>query len=162
MAAWRTIEGEVPELAAAVRARFEATGLGILATLHASGAPRVCPLEPLFSDGELWFGMMEGSWKARDLQRDPRFALHAATVDKDVAQGDAKVEGRAIELPDPAALARFAAAVEAATGHEPPPPYHLFRAELSSLSTLRLGDPADHLVIESWIEGRGYARVERR
>ena len=30
---------------------------------------------------------------------------------------------------------------------------HMFRAELSEVSTVRLGEPADHLLIDSWREG---------
>jgi hypothetical protein len=29
------------------------------------------------------------------------------------------------------------------------------------MSVVRLGDPPDHLVIESWREGRGVRRIER-
>ena len=54
-------------------------------------------------------------------------------------------------------------AVQAASDGEPPPgPFHLFRADVKEVVLVRVGDPADHLVIESWHEGRGLRRVERR
>jgi hypothetical protein len=34
--------------------------------------------------------------------------------------------------------------------------------EVSELSIVRIGDPPDHLVIESWSESGGYKRVERK
>ncbi len=95
MTTWDEITAAAPELAAKVRARFEATGLGFIATLRKDGSPRISGIEPLFAEGELWLGMMDGSLKAHDLLRDPRLALHSASEDKQVTNGDAKVTGRA-------------------------------------------------------------------
>ena len=102
---------------------------------------------------------MAGSRKALDLLRDPRFALHSASVDPPDWTGDAKVAGRAVEETDPA---RVAAVLGASGGGEPPGPARLFRADLSEVVLTRLGDPPDHLVIEWWHEGEGLRRVERR
>lgn len=44
----------------------------------------------------------------------------------------------------------------------PPGPSHLFRADIAELVVTAVGDPPDHLVIESWHEGRGVTRLERR
>src|SRR2546429_100973 len=100
MASWSEVESAAPELAERVRERFEATGLGLLATLRADGSPRISGIEPLFALDELWLGMMHGSRKAADLQRDPRLALHNATEDKQVTNGDARITGRAVEISD--------------------------------------------------------------
>src|SRR5438046_1873805 len=100
MAFWSEVEKAAPELAAKVRERFDAHGLGLLATIRRDGSPRISGLEPLFSLGDLWLGMMPGSLKAADLLRDPRFALHSATTDKQVTEGDAKVAGRALPVED--------------------------------------------------------------
>src|SRR5919199_5659869 len=110
MTSWSDVVSAAPELAALVRARFEATGLGLLATLRRDGSPRISGIEPLFALGELWLGMMPGSRKATDLLRDPRFALHSATVDKQVSAGDAKLAGWALAVQDQASLERFARA----------------------------------------------------
>ena len=48
-----------------------------------------------------------------------------------------------------------------AMGHPQSGPSHLFRAELNEVSTVRLGDPADHLVIDSWREGEEPKRIKR-
>lgn len=161
MPAWSEVSAAAPELAAAVKARFAATGLGLIATLRRDGSPRLSGVEPLFALGEVWLGMMPGSLKARDLLRDPRFALHAATVDKNVAEGDAKIGGRALVVVNHDEMARFADAFKAETGYDPGSgPFHLFRADVSEVSMLRPG--GDHLAIEWWREGEGAKRVERR
>ena len=161
MATWTDVEAAVPELAATVRQRFEAHGLGLLATLRRDGSPRISGIEPLFAEGELWLGMMPDSLKAADLERDPRFALHNATVDKNVTDGDAKVGGSVVAVADEADFTRFLEAFEAATGYAPGPPgsFALFTADVREVSTVK---PAgDHLDIESWREGRGLRKVER-
>jgi len=160
MSAWHDVSQEAPELAAFVRARIDTHGLALLATLRRDGAPRISGIEPLFADGELWLGMMPGSLKALDLQRDARFALHNATVDKQVTEGDVKIAGAAVEVGDEAKTA-FVEAFAAATGAPPPPgPFTLFRADVTEIVSIR--PDVEHLVIESWHAGRGLTRFERR
>ncbi|MCU1450232.1 MAG: pyridoxamine 5-phosphate oxidase-related FMN-binding protein [Acidimicrobiales bacterium] len=160
MASWAQVMEAAPDLAERVRERFDAHGLAVMATIRADGAPRVTGVEPLFALDELWLGMMHGSRKAADLQRDPRLALHNATEDKQVTNGDAKIAGRAIEITEATDVEAFARAFHDATGYAPPPPYHLFKIDVSELSFLR---PAgDHLVIELWREGEPVRRIERR
>ena len=38
----------------------------------------------------------------------------------------------------------------------------LFRVDITEAILTYVGDPADHLVIESWHEGRGYTRRKRK
>ncbi len=160
MTTWAGFELAAPELAADIQRRFDATGLGLIATIRADGSPRICGEEPLIHDGELWLGMMPDSRKSLDLRRDPRFALHAATVDKAVAEGDAKVSGRAVLVDDPEGIEAFRAAFEAHAGAPiPEGPIDLWRAELTDASFLR---PAgDHLVITIWTEAGGVRSVDR-
>ena len=114
MANWRVIEEAAPELAARARATLDAHKHKVLATLRRDGSPRISGIEATFEDGELWLGMMAGSRKALDLRRDPRLALHSASVDPpdDPTSwpGDAKLAGRAVEVDDPALLRRLAGA----------------------------------------------------
>jgi hypothetical protein len=160
MTTWHEIEDEAPDLATTVRGLFEATGLGMLATLRADGAPRISGVEPWFADGELWLGMMPDSLKARDLQRDPRFALHAATADKQMTDGDAKVAGRAIEVTDEPTIDRARASFAEVSGYAPPPgPMHLFRLDLAEVVFMTVA--TDHMVITSWHPGRGVRTVDR-
>src|SRR5690349_21246926 len=158
---WNDFAEQAPELAALAAARIEAHGLALLATLRADGAPRISGIEPLISDGELWFGMMPGSRKVADLERDPRFALHSATIDKNVAERDVKLSGRAVAVADGSeAMDTFKAAFAAATGHEVPPgPMNLFTADLTEASSLR--PDGDHLVIDWWHAGGAPQSTDR-
>ena len=163
MATWSEVTKAAPDLAAAVQQRFDAHIHKTLATLRADGSPRISGIEASFRGGELWLGMMPDSRKARDLQRDPRFALHSATVDPEMAGGDAKVSGRAIEVTDKATFDWFVGTERAEKREEPPEPFHLFRVNVDEIVLTTLGgDPPDHLVIETWRERRGVTRVERR
>jgi hypothetical protein len=159
MPGWNEIVREAPELATAVQARFDANRHKVLGTLRADGSPRLSGIEVTFRDGELWLGMMPDSRKAFDLRRDPRLALHSATVDPELVDGDARISGRAVEATDACAMT---ALVEGDSRHEDGPAGHVFRVDVTELMLIKIGDPADHLVISSWHEGRGVERVERR
>jgi hypothetical protein len=159
MAAWSDITAAVPELAEAVQKRFDAGRHKTLATLRKDGSPRISAIEAEFGQGELWLGGMYRSLKCLDLLRDPRLALHTQTTDpgEPVAGEllDAKLAGRAVPVTDEATLAKF-------SEKAPPGPFHLFQVDVTEVVTVRMGDPADHILIESWHEGRGLQRVERR
>ena len=159
MASWREVTAAAPELAAEVRSRFEASGLGMLATLRKDGGPRISGIEPFFTDDELWLGSMPDSHKANDLQRDPRLALHAATVDKEVKEGDAKLNGRAVLVTDEETFEAFRTAFAEAHGGVPEGPFPLFRVDVTDVSMLK---PAgDHLDIRWWNETSGTRQVDR-
>lgn len=155
---WSGVEEAAPELASKVRARFEAHGLALLATLRRDGSPRISGIETLFGEGELWLGMMPGSLKARDLLRDPRLALHSATTDKNVAQGDAKLAGRAVHVEDEATFDRYRVASGGGHGHSLGG-FHLFRVDVGDMS--HLVPAGDHLDVEWWSESGGYRAVDR-
>jgi hypothetical protein len=118
-----------------------------MATVRRDGAPRISGTEVEF-DGGLWLGSMSGALKALDLRRDPRLALHSPTVDGDGDSwdGEAKIAGRAHEVGDPARVEES----------------HRFRIEITEVVLTRLGEPADHLVIECWHPNRGLERRNRR
>jgi hypothetical protein len=161
MAAWSEVLEAAPELAAAAQGRFEAYGLGLLATVRRDGAPRISGIEPLFANGELWLGMMPDSRKALDMRRDGRFALHSATTDKQLTQGDARISGWGEPVSDEQVMAQHRAAFAAATGYPPPDgPYDLFRAEVTEI--MMVTADGDHLNIDSWRQGGVVKHVERR
>jgi hypothetical protein len=143
MASWIDVEQQAPELAAEARRYFDKHKHKTLATLRSDGSPRISGSEVEFEDGELKFGSMWRGVKALDLLRDPRFALHSGSDEPDGWSGDAKVAGRAEEI----------ASTEGKS--------HTFRADITELVVVRLGEPADHIVIESWHEGRGVTRRQR-
>jgi Pyridoxamine 5'-phosphate oxidase len=140
---WREVEGQAPELSALARTFFDAFTHKTLATLRRDGSPRISGTELELSDGEAWLGSMWRAVKALDLQRDPRFALHSGSADPDDWRGDAKIAGRAEEVTEPGATS------------------HRFRLDITELVVVRLGDPADHIVIESWYAGRGLSSLRR-
>ncbi|CAN5246960.1 pyridoxamine 5'-phosphate oxidase family protein [soil metagenome] len=164
MATWGQVTASDPAFAEAVRARFDAHRHKVLATLRRDGAPRISGIEAAFAEGDLWMGMMQGSRKARDLQRDPRLAVHSASEDppEDPAawEGDAKVSGRAVEITDQERVITVLRAMGAADDG-PPPPLHLFRVDVTEAVLTRVGDPPDHLAIELWRDGEGVRRMHR-
>ena len=163
MAAWQEVTRAAPEIAALARARIEATGLALLATIRADGSPRISGIEPMFTDADLWLGSMPGARKGDDLRRDPRLALHNATVDKDVSEGDVKIAGVGVEVVDEPTRTAFRQELESRTGFDPGTDFDLFRVDVREVATIRPGgDPVDHLVIESWRDGESPRRVERR
>ena len=157
MASWSAIEAEAPELSALAREFLDAFVHKTLATLRRDGSPRISGSEVIFAEGELWLGSMWQSLKARDLQRDPRFALHSGSPDPDAGwRGDAKLAGRVEEHVDGELRARVFGG-DGGSGEA-----HLFRCDVTELVVVSLPDPPEFLVIESWHEGRGVRRIERR
>jgi hypothetical protein len=156
MASFADFESAEPEVAARVRAAFDAHRHKVLATLRADGSPRVSGIEASLDGGEVWLAGMPGSVKFTDLRRDPRMALHSGSDEPDSFTADAKVSGRAVEA-DAAARTRFAAA----TGMSPDDPYDLFHVELGQVVLTAVSDDRTHLVISSWRPGRGLVRTKR-
>jgi hypothetical protein len=146
MTAWQDVEKAEPEFAGRVRALFDAHKHKTLATVRADGAPRISGIETVFEDGELVFGSMPNARKGADLRRDPRFALHSATVDPvegAEAQwpGEAKIAGRAVAAPGPDA--------------------DRFLADITEVVHTHLNEAATLLVVEWWTPSRGLRKVER-
>ncbi|WP_406449057.1 pyridoxamine 5'-phosphate oxidase family protein [Streptomyces sp. NBC_00876] len=152
---WADFRTAEPDFADTVRQRFEQYKHHVLATVRKDGSPRVTGLEVEFRLGEPFLGMMPGSRKARDLFRDPRFAVQANPgPDAEMADGDVRISGRAVEVTDAAVLARFIDEVE------PPQPFHLFRVELTEV--VRTGiEGGDTLVIQVWRPGHPLHTVRR-
>ena len=154
MASWRDIEAAEPAFAAAVQALFDAHRHKTMATLRKDGSPRISGIECGFEDGELWLGMMPDSLKLRDVQRDPRVAIHSASDEPDAPggwPGDAKLAGRLVEVEDESEMHRL----QGQSGS-------LFRLDITEVSKTTLGTPADHLLIETWSPGRGLRSIKRK
>lgn len=150
MATWHDVERAEPEFAQIVRGLLEAHRHKTIATLRADGSPRISGIEAAFKDGELTFGSMPRARKGADLRRDPRFALHSATVDPvegSEAQwpGEVKVSGRAIH------------AGPTTDG----PEGDVFHADIAEVVHTHLNEDATMLVIEWWTPTHGLRRVER-
>ncbi|GAA2506793.1 pyridoxamine 5'-phosphate oxidase family protein [Streptomyces thermolineatus] len=151
---WSEFRAAEPVFARIVEERFLGHRHHVLATLRKDGSPRLTGLEVTFRSGELWLGMMQGSRKAGDLRRDPRFALHANPGGgTGMDGGDVRVAGCAAEVTDPATVARFSREVGQ------PEPFHLFRAELTEV--VRVSVEGDELVVQAWRPGRAVRTVRR-
>lgn len=156
MTSWSTFESAAPDLAAEVRRRLDAHVHKTLATIRLDGAPRISGTETILKDGELWIGSMWQAWKARDLQRDPRFALHSGSEDPPAWPGDAKLAGTAEEITDPDRI-------KAIVGDNAPPgPLHLFRLDLDEVSTVMLNDTKDGIVVTMWSPDGGVRELRRK
>jgi hypothetical protein len=155
MATWEQFSREAPDLAGAVRARFEATKHHVIATLRRDGSPRVSGTEVDFHGPDLIIGSMWQAVKAKDLQRDGRFALHANPGDPSMEGGDAKISGRATEVTDPDELRAF---VEQ---EHPPEPFHLFRLSLEEVVRTSVSPDEKYLIIESWRPGGPVRSIDR-
>ncbi|MEY2432793.1 MAG: hypothetical protein QOC92_2518 [Acidimicrobiaceae bacterium] len=153
MLSWKDFSGAAPQTAALFHKRLEKTGMALLATLRSDGFPRISPLEPAISGDRIYLGMMPGSTKSLDLRRDPRCCIHSATEDKDVADGDAKLWGRAVEITEPEERTAYAAALKADTGVdvEAMGGYDLWVLDITAGSGLVVA--GDHLDIAAWKEG---------
>lgn len=154
MATWKQFADEAPELAEAVRARFECTRHHVLATLRRDGTPRVSGTEVAFHGDDLTVGSMWEAVKARDLQRDGRFALHANPGDGSMAGGDAKLAGVAEEVDEEGKR-------EFEESADPPKPYHLFRLGLTEVVLTSLHPDGDRLVIQTWRPGGPAESIDR-
>jgi len=150
MTAWRDVELAVPEFAARVRALFDAHRHKTIATLRADGSPRISGIEAAFDDGQLVFGSMPNARKGADLRRDPRFALHGATVDP--------VEGSEAQWPGEGKVSGRATQVGPTT--EGPDGDH-FYADITEVVHTHLNVEATKLVVEWWTPTHGLRRIER-
>jgi len=151
MASWSEFATAEPALARQVEERFLARKHKTLATLRKDGSPRISGIEVEFADGELLLGMMPGSVKLHDLERDPRLALHSPNEDPPDGRpqawaGEAKLAGVAVEVD--------ASALPVAGGRR-------FRVDITEAVLTHLNEAGDRLVVESWHPGRETRRFER-
>jgi hypothetical protein len=122
-----------------------------LATINADGSPHVTAVGAMWLDGTYWFQTGEGTRKSRNVARDPRCSVSASVLDADIV-----VEGDAVRVTDPDAVARVAKAwADDGWPAEPddsgsgitapfnapsqgPPPWNVYRVEPRSV-TIVLG-----------------------
>lgn len=150
MTTWQEFEQAQPEFARRVQALFDAHKHKTIATLRADGSPRISGIETQFESGQLTFGSMPNARKGADLRRDPRFALHSATVDP--------VEGAEAQWPGEAKIAGRALPAGPTTSG---PEGELFHADVTEVVHTHLDDKATLLVVEWWTPTGGLRRVER-
>jgi hypothetical protein len=156
MATWTEFAAEAPEIADLAERRLAASGLMMLATLRADGFPRISPMEPVLARDK-----MVDATKSRDLRRDGRFALHTATADKMVTEGDVKMWGVATEVTDHDTLSRFSDDIYASVGHRfEVGTFDAFDVDLLGASSVGVGD--DVMRVATWRPGKEVTVVEKR
>jgi len=142
MPTWTEFATAAPELAERVRASLQAHTHLTIATLRKDGSPRISGTEVQFEDGELWIGSMPNALKAKDLLRDPRYALHSGSDEPDEGLADAKVAGHAQAVPHPE--------------------HHRFRLDVCEASIVSLDDAKEHLIIDIWTADGGVKQIKRK
>ena len=146
MVSWKEVCEGAPEFGSRVEQALTRSKHMTMATLRADGSPRISGTELEVSEGELWLGSMPRAHKALDLLRDPRVAIHGPSADPPDDPkgriGEAKVAGRAVDVPHDASS-------------------HRFRVDVEEVVFTHLNNAGDRLVVESWHPGRGVEAVER-
>ena len=148
--AWQDFQEAEPEFAQRVRALFDAHRHKTIATLRADGSPRISGIETVFEHGQLGFGSMPNARKGADLRRDPRFALHSATVDP--------VEGAEAQWPGEAKISGQAIPAGPLTEG---PDGDRFQADIAEVVHTHLNEKATMLVVEWWTPAHGLRKIER-
>jgi hypothetical protein len=105
MVNWSDFELAAPALADAGRRLWGQMDLAYLATVSASGWPRVHPVVVVFVEGDLLVSVAMQSPKFADLQRDGRCALHTPPINAD--DEELFLRGRLVPHNDDAGRARF-------------------------------------------------------
>lgn len=133
----------------------------MLATIRSDGFPRISPIEPQIFEDQLLIVGMPGTLKFRDLERDPRFCLHTATVDTYVTDGDVKLWGTVSDIPQKDVHQRFATALFEKSGMDLRGQEfdHLYAADLVGASSIESG--GDHLTITIWRPGEPESIVRK-
>jgi hypothetical protein len=135
MTTWGAITAAEPELAAFVAARLQAAP-SYLATVRASGAPRVHPVTPIFTADGVYLFMEPTSPKGADLRERGRFALHNGVPDNAGTGGEASVSGTGHPVDDAAVRATVAAAAR----YTPADRYVLFELRPTEVRCHGYGD----------------------
>ncbi len=143
MSSWADFTAAAPGLAAAIEERLAASRYALVGTIRADGFPRISGIVARVEGGELWLSTKAGSAIAGDLRREPRCSLHSGPVHGGQPRRDVKMQGRAVEEPGEGGLTRF-------------------RVDVVDASTIRLGDPPDHHVLETWREGERGSQIAHR
>ena len=129
---WGTFSGEAPALEAVGRQRLAGRVCYLATTTATSSAPRVHPVTPIISGERLFLFMEPASPKGRDLDIDPRYALHCGVEDDAGGAGEFFVSGTAQRTTDPALRLEAVAAAS----YAPADRYVLFQL-LVAKATLR-------------------------
>lgn len=116
---WSQFRAAAPTLAAHAERLFEGPEVLYIGTIRRDGSPRISPCEFVLHADDLYLGMMTGSLKALDLERDPRCTLHSVVADKNASAGEFKLHGRARAVTDAGERERYIEALRAHVEWDP-------------------------------------------
>jgi hypothetical protein len=156
---WADLEARQPRLAALGRERLAGAGVVLVGTVRKDGTPRISAVEPFFWRDDLWMPMLLDSWKAKDLQRDPRLLVHNIVTSRDgTTDGEFMLRGLAVPEDDPGLNDEIAVAIAAELPWKPEAgKFHLFRVEVDHVASIRWGDHNDQY-LTSWPPGHEQVR----
>src|SRR5467141_709786 len=125
-----------------------------LCTVNEDGSPHVTAVGAVWLDGAFWFQTGAGTRKGRNVVRDPRCSISMSIRDADVV-----LEGDAVHVTEPAAVARIAKAwadqgwpaepAESGSGitapfnapAQGPPPWNVYRIQPRSATVVSSTEP---------------------
>ena len=132
---WGEFAGRQPDLARFGRSRLTEAP-AYLATVQRSGAPRVHPVTPVFTESGLFLFMEPTSPKGRDIRERVSFALHNGVPDNAGTGGEFHVIGRGFVVEDP----EVRSSVADAASYEPAERYVLFELHVAEARCNGYGD----------------------
>jgi hypothetical protein len=137
---WAAFSLQAPDLADKAQQLFEKPGVVLVGTVRADGSPRISPVEAIINDGELYLGMMPGSYKALDLARDPRCTIHNAVTDRTGSGGEFKLHGKVRPVTDPDERDRYGDALFEVIGWKPDGDFPLFAVGVETAALFITGE----------------------
>jgi hypothetical protein len=147
---WAAFATAAPELAAAGRRLLtgaDGVSIGFLATLGADGAPRLCPVCPIFCADDLYLSAGAHTPKVAQLRARADYVLHAFLGASDE---EFSIAGRAVEVLDAAEHAAVVAAIPfgAYSGTDPIFRFAIGRAHWVTWE--RVGQPGTRPIHHRW------------
>ncbi|HEY6310264.1 MAG TPA: pyridoxamine 5'-phosphate oxidase family protein [Streptosporangiaceae bacterium] len=158
MASWQDLEQGAPRIARPGRARLDQARVVLLGTLRRDGSPRISPVEPYFARGQLMFGAMAWSGKARDLLRDPRCVMHSPISAPDAGEAELKVYGLVALADDPLRQA----CRDAWWLREPRAAAEVFVLDVTEAVLIEWDLKRGRMATMHWTPGRGLREQARR
>ncbi len=154
---WRELETEAPDIADLGKQRLDQARVALLATLRKDGSPRISPVEPFLTEGQLLFGAISWSLKTRDLVRDPRCVLHSAISGPDSGEGELKLYGRATEADDQVRDN----CQEGWWLSRPPDTATVFALNIEQATFISWDTEQSQMTVRSWSPQRGFTETRR-
>jgi Pyridoxamine 5'-phosphate oxidase len=154
---WHDLQTAAPEVARLGKERLDQARVAMLGTLRKDGSPRISPVEPYISQGQLIFGAMSWSLKTRDLLRDPRCVLHSVIAGPDSGEGELKLYGRASE-----ADAQIRAGCQESWWQErPADAATVFVMNVEQATFISWDTAHGEMTVRRWSRGRGVSETSR-